>query len=153
MTENPVIVRAVENLSMNGAKAVEILLMKFFSAPLIAGDRADRPCGRGLRDPLRLICATGCIRSTALVNFSRTLKHVNVHRFEETIGGRAYQIEVTAVGTRWRAQLRRIPGMPTAMMPFYGSTPVEAAQQLAQWLAIAHRRAQQATSGPAVSSL
>jgi hypothetical protein len=65
---------------------------------------------------------------------------VIVHRFDETIGGRAYQIEVTPVGNRWRAQLRRSPGMPTAMMPFYGQTPDAAAQQLAQWLAVAHRR-------------
>lgn len=63
-----------------------------------------------------------------------------VHRFNETIGGRAYQIEVTLVSNRWRAQLRRTPGMPTAMMPFYGPTPDEAARQLAQWLALAHRR-------------
>jgi hypothetical protein len=67
---------------------------------------------------------------------------VNVHRFEETIGGRAYQIEVTPVNNKWRAQLRRGPGMPTAMMPFYGHTPDDAARQLAQWLALAHRRAQ-----------
>ena len=63
-----------------------------------------------------------------------------VHRYEETIGGRAYQIEVTPVSNRWRAQLRRRPGMPTAMMPFYGTTPDEAARQLTQWLALAHRR-------------
>ena len=30
--------------------------------------------------------------------------------------------------------------MPTAMMPFYGQTPDEAARQLAQWLALAYRR-------------
>jgi len=65
---------------------------------------------------------------------------VNIHHFEETIGGRAYQIEVTAVSNRWRAQLRRLPGMPTAMMPFYGTTPEEAARQLAAWLTLAHRR-------------
>jgi hypothetical protein len=65
---------------------------------------------------------------------------VTVHRFEETIGGRAYEIEVTRVSNRWRAQLRRKPGMPTAMMPFYGQTPDEAARQLTQWLALAHRR-------------
>jgi hypothetical protein len=76
---------------------------------------------------------------------------VNVHRFEETIGGRAYQIEVTPVGTRWRAQLRRIPGMPTAMMPFYGQTPDAAAHQLASWLEIAHRRTSPATPAPASS--
>jgi hypothetical protein len=65
-----------------------------------------------------------------------------VHRFEELIGGRTYQIEVTPVSNRWRAQLRRLPGMPTAMMPFYGQTPDEAARQLAQWLALAHSRMQ-----------
>ena len=65
---------------------------------------------------------------------------MTVHRFEETIGGRVYQIEVTAVSNRWRAQLRRVAGMPTAMMPFYGASPDEAARQLAQWLTLAHRR-------------
>jgi hypothetical protein len=65
---------------------------------------------------------------------------VTVHHFEETIGGRAYQIEVTPVSNRWRAQLRRGPGVPTAMMPFYGPTPDEAARQLLQWLALAHQR-------------
>jgi hypothetical protein len=65
---------------------------------------------------------------------------VNIHHFEETIGGRAYQIEVTPVSNRWRAQLRRLPGMPTAMMPFYGTTPEEAARQLTAWLTLAHRR-------------
>ena len=63
-----------------------------------------------------------------------------VHRFEETICGRAYQIEVMAVSNRWRAQLRRLPGMPTAMMPFYGQTPDEAAHLLTQWLVLTHRR-------------
>lgn len=63
-----------------------------------------------------------------------------VHRFEETIGGRAYLIEVMPVSNRWRAQLMRGPGVPTAMMPFYGPTPGEAAKQLTQWLTLAHRR-------------
>jgi hypothetical protein len=30
--------------------------------------------------------------------------------------------------------------MPTAMMPFYGQTPEEAARQLTAWLSLAHRR-------------
>jgi len=72
---------------------------------------------------------------------------VTVHRFEQTIGGRAYQIEVTAVSNRWRAQLRRTPGVPTAMMPFYGQTPDEAARQLAEWLTLAHRRMTATTVG------
>jgi hypothetical protein len=71
---------------------------------------------------------------------------VTVHRFEETIGGRTYQIEVTPVSDRWRAQIRRVPGMPTALMPFYGQTPDEAARQLSQWLLLANRR--QAVTAP-----
>jgi hypothetical protein len=65
---------------------------------------------------------------------------VTVHRYEETIGGRAYLIEVRAVSDRWRAQLLRSPGVPSAMMPFYGPTPDEAARQLTAWLTLAHRR-------------
>ena len=69
----------------------------------------------------------------------------DVHRFEESIAGRAYLIEVAAVTKdRWRACIVRVPGVPTALMPFYGRTPVEAAQQLSAWLARAHQRA----SGP-----
>jgi hypothetical protein len=63
-----------------------------------------------------------------------------MHRFEETIGGRAYEIEVTPAGERWRAQLRRRPGALTAMMPFYAATPEEASQMLVQWLTLAHQR-------------
>jgi predicted RNase H-like HicB family nuclease len=65
---------------------------------------------------------------------------VNIHHFEETIGGRAYQIEVTSAGGRWRAQLRRRPGALTAMMPFYAETPEEASRMLTQWLTLAHER-------------
>jgi hypothetical protein len=65
---------------------------------------------------------------------------VTIHRYEETIGEHVYHIEVTLVSTRWRAQLRRRSGMPTAMMPFYGQTPDEAARELARWLTLAHRR-------------
>ena len=34
---------------------------------------------------------------------------------------------------------RRRPGMPSALMPFYGSTADEAATQLVRWLTLAHR--------------
>jgi hypothetical protein len=63
-----------------------------------------------------------------------------MHRFLETIGGRAYHIEVTPVSNRWRAQLCRKPGLPAAMMPFYGTTPDEAARHLTKWLTLAHRQ-------------
>ena len=59
-------------------------------------------------------------------------------RFDEIIDGRAYHIEVMPVSNRWRAQLCRTPGLPTAMMPFYGATPDEAARLLAKWLTLAH---------------
>ena len=65
---------------------------------------------------------------------------MTVHRFEETIGGRAYLIEVMPVSNRWRAQLLRMPGVASAMMPFYGPTPDEAARLLTQWLTLAHQR-------------
>jgi len=65
-----------------------------------------------------------------------------LHRFEESIAGRPYLIEVAAVSSdRWRAYIVRIPGVPTALMPFYGRTPAEAAQLLCQWLTRAHARA------------
>jgi hypothetical protein len=65
-----------------------------------------------------------------------------VHRFEESIGGRPYLIEVAAVSPdRWRAYIVRIPGVPTALMPFYGRTPDEAAHNLSAWLARAHAQA------------
>jgi hypothetical protein len=63
-----------------------------------------------------------------------------VQRFQETINGRAYVIEVAQVAAdRWRAQLVRTPGGSSALMPFYGQTPDEAARQLTKWLTLAHR--------------
>jgi len=43
---------------------------------------------------------------------------------------------------RWRAHIVRTPGAPTALMPFYGETPDEAASHLSEWLtrAYAHQR-------------
>ena len=60
---------------------------------------------------------------------------MNIVRFQETINGRSYVIEVRPVGQdRWRAQLARVPGGTTALMPFYGTSPDEAAQSLSVWL-------------------
>lgn len=65
-----------------------------------------------------------------------------VHRFEETIDGQPYLIEVAPVAKdRWRACIVRIPGVPTALMPFYGPTPDEAADRLRQWLTRAYQHA------------
>ena len=68
-----------------------------------------------------------------------------LHRFEECIGGRRYLIEVKPVDAdRWRAYIVRTPGVPTALMPFYGETPKEAARNLSDWLTRAHERAAKA---------
>jgi hypothetical protein len=66
-----------------------------------------------------------------------------VQRYEKVIGGRTYNIEASLVReNHWRAQIVRLPGMPTALMPFYGNTADEAARQLSRWLALAYREPQ-----------
>jgi hypothetical protein len=87
-------------------------------------------------------------RSTHSIFFADTVA-ADVYRYQESIEGHPYLIEATPVSKdRWRAYIVRIPGVPTALMPFYGSTPAEAAQQLCDWLARAHRQA--AASGRSV---
>jgi hypothetical protein len=62
---------------------------------------------------------------------------VDIYRYEEQIAGRTYYIEVSSVSaSQWRAQIARRPGMPSSLMPFYGSTPEQAAAQLSKWLAM-----------------
>jgi hypothetical protein len=61
-------------------------------------------------------------------------------RFVETINGREYRIEVLPItASRWRAQVLTAYGGPSALMPFYGSTPESAAGQLSAWLTRAIR--------------
>jgi hypothetical protein len=84
-------------------------------------------------------CATVQIRTAFRLRDTATLHHtdrgVNTVRFEETIHGRSYIIEVSPVDRdRWRAQILRRPGASTALMPFYGATALEAAALLSQWL-------------------
>ena len=72
-----------------------------------------------------------------------------VHRFEESIAGHPYHIEVAHVSAdRWRACIVRIPGVPSALMPFYGRTPDEAARHLCDWLTLAHQRTAHNTNTP-----
>jgi hypothetical protein len=98
----------------------------------------------GLRTALRLFRFARSIQSLSFQTRRSSLITVTaaVHRFEQSIGGRPYLIEVAPVAEdRWRAYIVRLPGVPTALMPFYGSTPVEAAHLLSQWLTRAHARA------------
>ena len=70
-----------------------------------------------------------------------------VHHIDETIEGRTYHIEVSRVAPdRWRAHIVRNPGVPNAMMPFYGATPDEAARHVSEWLALAYRTARSTPS-------
>jgi hypothetical protein len=65
---------------------------------------------------------------------------ITPRRFEQTINGRPYVIEVLQVAEdRWRAHIARIPGATTALMPFYGPTPDKAAERLTVWLQRAGR--------------
>jgi len=76
-------------------------------------------------------CLVSLARPPAVDQYCRGVKKV---RFEETINGRNYIIEVSAVDpNRWRAEILRRGGH-TALMPFYGATAIEAAAQLSQWL-------------------
>ena len=60
-------------------------------------------------------------------------------RFQEEIGGRRYQIEVSRVArSGWRAQVITVYGSAAALMPFYGDTPEDAARELLNWLTRAH---------------
>jgi hypothetical protein len=71
-----------------------------------------------------------------------TIVSAVLHRFSESIAGRPYLIEVSMVAKdRWRAEIVRVPAVRTALMPFYGRTPDEAARNLSAWLARAHARA------------
>ena len=81
--------------------------------------------------------------SAPIERFQRLFQTVApaIHRFEELIGGRSYLIEARPVDRdRWRAYIVRLPGVPTALMPFYGRTPAEAAKHLSDWLVRAHDR-------------
>ena len=96
-----------------------------------------------LRRWLRLTLFAVYVEFHAFPNPQIDIVTTAVHRYEEVIGGRAYLIEVAAVSPdRWRACIARIPGVPTALMPFYGRTPAEAAHHLSDWLTRAHAKAE-----------
>lgn len=67
--------------------------------------------------------------------------HTVVQRFQESIAGRAYLFEVSVIDPdRFRASIVKAPGVPTALMPFYGPTPDAAVSHLREWLTRAHSR-------------
>jgi len=87
-------------------------------------------------------CRPRKIRVSSQNNFDAQPVTAAVHRYQELIAGHPYLIEVSPVSAdRWRACILRLPGVPTALMPFYGPTPDAAAGQLREWLTRAHARA------------
>jgi len=98
-----------------------------------------------LRAALRLIVRDRRVEcllfaASALPPRSSSESPVTVHRYEEHIAGRTYLIEVSPVSqSRWRAQIARLPGMPTSLMPFYGPTPEDAKGELSRWLSLVYK--------------
>jgi hypothetical protein len=121
---------------------------KSFEGGSLARGTARRMCTR-FRTSLRLIASASCVQFELAPNhhsfFGDTVA-VDVHRYQESIAGHSYLIEVRPVEQdRWRAYIVRIPGVPTALMPFYGPTPAEAARLLCEWLTRAHQQAAAST--------
>jgi hypothetical protein len=140
----------VENLWTNGENPVERATTKYIFAQ-IACESARHAKSRRLRALFRLIEIHKSVESALLlIPTFQNLSNIVRHRFERIIAGRCYLIEVARVEEkRWRAQLQRVPGVPAAMMPFYGETPDEAATHLADWLDRAHQlQARQANKTP-----
>jgi hypothetical protein len=134
----------VEKLWMNRAYPVDGPTPEIFFARALWKNRrrAPRRCAFARRFACmqrRSAYNSGPFPSTSF--FCDIVTH-DLHRFQESIAGRSYLIEVAPVARdRWRAHIVRLPGMPNALMPFYGRTPDEAARQLSEWLTRAHQRA------------
>lgn len=65
---------------------------------------------------------------------------------DTVINGRTYRIEVSRVSRQWRARVVNRFGGPTALMPFYGATAEQAAQDLSRWLTRVNGKAQESES-------
>ena len=133
---------------MNGEFPVDKRTDKFFFGSPCEKKPAARKMWTRLRRSLRLTRAAARVEFNAL-HKRQLIPHViaAVHRYQEIIGGRSYLIEVKNVSPdRWRAYIVRLPGVPTALMPFYGRTPAEAAKNLSDWLTRAYERLAKAGS-------
>jgi hypothetical protein len=133
----------VEKLWTPRAFPVEQATIEIFFCRPAAAKTAAPLLWTSLRQSLRLIAGSRRVKSVSLLTHLRGGRIVatDLHRFEQSIGGRPYLIEVLPVGqNRWRACIVRMPGVPTALMPFYGQTPDEAARHLSEWLTRAYQR-------------
>ena len=130
----------MENLWIDRGKPVDLPTMKKSSSTFWP-ETGDRTNGRRASYAASLVSRNRpCESLSSFAACSTRHAHLTVtHRYEQHIAGRTYQIEVRPVAhARWRAQIARLPGMPTSMMPFYGATPDEAAQELSRWLTLVY---------------
>ena len=72
-------------------------------------------------------------------------------RLVQRINGRDYRVEVAQVAfERWRAHVINAYGGPTALMPFYATTPDLAVTRLTDWLSLAHKQAEKPAAATGV---
>jgi hypothetical protein len=124
---------------MNSEKPVDRTTTKYFFAQ--NARESGRTCNRvHIRTSFRLIHSWKRVEfALLLISIFQKLSDAVRQRFERIIAGRSYLIEVAQVDEkRWRANILKLPGGPAAMMPFYGTTPDEAATNLTDWLDRAH---------------
>jgi hypothetical protein len=134
----------VEKLWMNGEYPVDRWTRVFFFSERLS----KKPRIENVDEPSRFASLDAPATARRISPFQANVFRLSsstvppaVHRFEELIGGRSYLIEARSVDRdRWRAYIVRIPGVTTALMPFYGRTPAEAAKNLSDWLTRAHER-------------
>jgi hypothetical protein len=125
----------VENLLMERANPVEQTTRKFIFAQIVR-ESTDRNAIEAHSYFVSLDRQVKARRIALLLlihpkNYLRLVRQ----SFERIIAGRCYLIEVAMVDEkRWRAGILKLPGVPAAMMPFYGTTPDEAATKLTDWL-------------------
>jgi hypothetical protein len=94
-----------------------------------------------LRAFVRLIAAARSLEYRFAPRGSTSLTTTS-QRVVQRIHGRDYRVEVTQIAfERWRAHVINAHGGPTALMPFYATTPDQAIGRLTDWLARAHQQA------------
>ena len=133
----------MENLLMHGEFPVDRKTPKF----ILPENASDLSTNTKLASPSYFVSLVSRSAKRRIAPLQFQIFREPIHKFvaqcfERTIAGRSFVIEVTCVADkRWRAHIVRLPGVPTAMMPFYGETPDEAATHLAEWLDQAHHQA------------
>ena len=105
----------------------------FIAAANVRGGSLHRGAASHLLSLAPLLHVTRIIIVATMTTMARTRAAEPIRRLQE-INGRTYAIEALPVDRdRWRARLAQ-SGTTNALMPFYGTTPDEAIDQLTAWL-------------------